>query len=215
MKERTIQKIETFFKINDDLLFLKDNVMEACNIILNTYNNGGKLLVCGNGGSCSDADHIVGELMKGFLLKRPLDEDIKFKFIQYFGNEGSIIANKLQESLPAISLGVHSAFNTAYINDVDSSLIYAQQVIGYGKRDDTIIGISTSGNAVNVYYAFMAAKVKGLKCIALCGMDGGKISNISDCNLIAPSYETYRIQEYHVAIYHLICAVVESEIFKF
>lgn len=215
MKERTKQKIDTFFKINDDLLFMKDNIMKACSIILDTYNNGGKILVCGNGGSCSDSEHIVGELMKGFLLKRPLDEDIKNKFKQYFGDEGSIIANKLQSSLPAISLGVHAAFNTAFINDVDSSLIYAQQVIGYGKKDDSIIGISTSGNAANVYYAFMAAKVKGLKCIALCGMDGGKISAISDCSLVAPSHETYRIQEYHVAIYHLICAVVESEIFEF
>ncbi|NLZ53727.1 MAG: SIS domain-containing protein [Thermoanaerobacteraceae bacterium] len=139
---------------------------------------------------------------------------MKNKFQRYFGKVGSNVANKLQGSLPAISLSVHTSFNTAFINDVDAMLNYAQQVIGYAKPEDIIIGISTSGNSKNVYYAFMAAKVKDTKSIAICGKDGGMLSSIADCCLIVPAYETYLIQEYHLAIYHFICAYVESEMFE-
>lgn len=214
MKERTMQRVENFFADHDDLLFMKNDILNACNIILDTYKKGGKLLVCGNGGSCADSDHIVGELMKGFLLKRPLDSVYKDKFREHFGKEGSEVAEKLQGSLPAISLTAHNALSTAYANDVDAMLVYAQQVMGYADKDDIVMGISTSGNAKNVYYALMAAKVKGAKSIALTGRDGGKLSAIADCTLIAPSYETYIIQEYHISIYHFICAFVESEMFE-
>lgn len=214
MKDRTKQKMDFFFTQHADLVFMKDNIMRACKLILDTYHNGGKLLVCGNGGSCADSDHIVGELMKGFLLQRPLEVELKNKFKQYFGEAGFEVAEKLQCSLPAISLSAHSAFNTAFMNDIDAVLTYAQQVMGYGKAEDVIIGISTSGNAKNVYYAFMSAKVKGMKCIALSGGDGGKLTSIADCYLIAPANETYLIQEYHLVIYHFICSFIESEMFE-
>jgi D-sedoheptulose 7-phosphate isomerase len=214
MKERTKQKMDFFFTRHADLVFMKDIILQACKLILDTYHKGGKLLVCGNGGSCADSDHIVGELMKGFLLRRPLEAEIKDKFKQYFGEDGFEVAKRLQCSLPAMSLSAHSAFSTAFTNDVDSELTYAQQVIGYAKAEDVIVGISTSGNAKNIYYAFMSAKVKGIKCIALSGRDGGKLATIADCCLIAPANETYLIQEYHLAIYHFICSFIESEMFE-
>lgn len=215
MKDRTKQILELFFKRHGDLEFMRDKILHACNLILDAYYSGGKVLICGNGGSCADSEHIVGELMKGFLLRRPLSSSLKAKYSQHFGEEGIEVAEKLQLSLPAISLSAHTALSTAFINDVDSSYVYAQQVMGYGKEEDVLIGISTSGNARNVYYAFMSAKVKDMKCIALSGMDGGKLASIADCSLIAPANETYLIQEYHIAIYHLICSYVESEMFEF
>jgi len=215
MKHRTKQMIDFFFSRHEDLLFMKDDILQACTLITDAYRKGGKLLVCGNGGSCADSDHIVGEMMKGFLLKRPLGADLKNKFKQYFGENGCQAAEKLQGSLPAISLSAHTALSTAFINDVDAALIYAQQVIGYAKAEDVIMGISTSGNAKNVYYAFMAAKVKGVKCIALSGNDGGELASVADCCLMAPTKETYQIQEYHLVIYHFICAFLESEMFEY
>lgn len=213
MKDSTKKKVEYFFSRHVDLNFMKDEILRACTMITDSYLRGGKLLICGNGGSCADSEHIAGELMKGFLLKRPLDDELKDKFKQYFGEDGRRAAQKLQGSLPAISLSAHSAFNTAFINDVEPNLMYAQQVIGYAKEGDVILGISTSGNAENVYYALMAGIVKGMKCIGLCGRDGGRIASVTDCCIIAPSYETFEIQEYHLAIYHFICAYVECEIF--
>jgi len=213
MKERTMRHCDHFFELHQDLLPLKERILTVCNVILNVYCNGGKVLICGNGGSCADGDHIVGELMKGFLLKRPLNKEIKDQFEQYYGAEGALAAEKLQCGLPAISLNAHAALMSAFSNDVDPELVYAQQVMGYAIKGDAVIGISTSGNAANVAYALMAAKTVGAVPIALTGRDGGKIGKIADFSLIAPEEETYRIQEYHLAIYHLICAYVESEIF--
>lgn len=214
MKERTIQFCQHFFDLHQDLLPLKANLWNVCEVILKVYQNGGKVLICGNGGSCADGDHIVGELMKGFLLKRPLNQEIQNKFKQNYGAEGASIAEKLQCGLPAISLNAHAALMSAFGNDVDSELIYAQQVMGYAQERDAVIGISTSGNAANVAYALMTAKTLGAVPIALTGRDGGRMAEIADYSLIAPEYDTYRIQEYHLAIYHLICAYVESEIFS-
>lgn len=214
MKDRTIQITGAFFHKHPELTFMKENIMEACKLIIDAYLLGGKLLVCGNGGSCADSDHIVGELMKGFLLSRTLNIELKKKFEQYFGENGLRVADKLQYSLPAISLNAHTSLSTAFINDVDVDLGYAQQVMGYGKKEDIIIGISTSGNAKNVNFAFMTAKVKGMKCIALSGRDGGRLVSIADCSIIVPGNETYLIQEHHLAVYHFICSFVESEMFE-
>lgn len=214
MKERTAELLDRFFNTNRDLKIIKKDILHACEMISETYKKGGKLLICGNGGSSADADHIVGELMKGFLLKRPLDIELKIKLQEYFGEKGKEISKKLQVGLPAISLNAHTALNTAFINDVDPMLNYAQQVVGYAKDEDILVGISTSGNAKNVCFAFMAAKAKDIKCIGITGENGGKLASMVDCCLMAPSNETFRIQEYHLAIYHFICAYVESEIFE-
>ncbi|WP_444658183.1 D-sedoheptulose-7-phosphate isomerase [Caproiciproducens sp. R2] len=214
MKERTLEFCRQFFDRHRDLLPLREDIRRACEILVGVYRGGGKLLICGNGGSCADGDHIVGELMKGFLLKRPLDPDTQRLLKEDFGNEGALLAEKLQGGLPAISLNAHSALLSAFGNDADPELVYAQQVMGYAKKGDAVIGISTSGNAANVAYALMAAKAAGAVAVALTGRDGGKIARLADCSLIVPAQETYRIQEYHLAVYHLICAVVESEMFS-
>jgi len=214
MKLRTQQQISDFFELNSELVKIKGSIIKVCEILLNVYQQGGKVLICGNGGSCADADHIVGELMKGFLLQRPLQEVIKSKFRTQFGEEGDYIAQKLQGSLPAISLGAHGALISAFSNDVDAELIYAQQVMGYARLGDAVIGISTSGNARNIASALMTAKVLGVTSVGLTGRDGGEIAKIGEYNIIVPKEETYRIQEYHLIIYHFICAYVESEIFE-
>ena len=213
MKNRTEQTVQDFFVQHQDLQPIRQSILAVCGMLLDTYAAGGKLLVCGNGGSCADSDHIVGELMKGFLLKRPLEDSMKDRFRALFGNEGHEVAVKLQRGLPAISLNAHAALNSAFGNDADANLIYAQQVAAYAKPEDLVLGISTSGNAKNVWYALMTAKAKEIRCAALSGRDGGKLWQIADCCVIAPAEETYRIQEYHLMIYHFICALVESELF--
>lgn len=213
MKERTAQNWNRFFELHQDLLVHKPELLSVCEALLKVYRNGGKVLLCGNGGSCADGDHIVGELMKGFLLKRPLPEEVQNRLKESYGAEGMHLAEKLQCGLPAISMNAHAALMSAFSNDVDPELVYAQQVMGYASKGDAVVGISTSGNAANVTYALIAAKTAGALTIALTGRDGGKIGKIADCCFIAPAEETYRIQEYHLAVYHQICAYVESELF--
>ncbi len=214
MKDRTVLLTEAFFQKHGDLVFMKEEIMAASDLITDAYKNGNKVLICGNGGSSADADHIVGELMKGFLLKRPLDSSFKEKLRKQYGSDGEALAEKLQGSLPAISLNTHGALCSAFANDVDPAFVYAQQVLGYGNSGDVLIGISTSGNASTVYYAMVTAEAKGLTCIALTGRDGGRLAQVSRLALIAPAQETYLIQEYHLAIYHFICSYVESELFE-
>ena len=191
----------------------KDEIKRAAEAIVACYEKGGKVMLCGNGGSCADCDHIAGEFLKGFLLKRPVNPELKMEMAEKYGEYGAQIAGKLQQGLPTISLNTHSAAISAFENDVDPELIYAQQVLAYGKPGDVLIGISTSGGAKNVAAAVMTANSIGLHTIGLTGKDGGKLAQISNLSLIMPHTETYRIQEYHLAVYHLLCAVVEYEIF--
>lgn len=210
----TVKLEQQFFENNPKLFSSKENIMSACQSLIESFSQNGQLLVCGNGGSCADADHIVGEMMKGFLLKRPLSSREKDAFSKQLGAEGETIANQLQQALPSISLNVHSALMSAFENDVSAQLVYAQQVWGYGRTGDVLIGISTSGNAKNVLDALKTAKVKGIKTIGLTGRDGGEFAKVCDTCIIAPAEETYRIQEYHIKIYHFICAYVEAYFFE-
>lgn len=214
MKERTQKLSEGFFDRWPALAPDRDAILKAYEMILTTYQAGGKLLLCGNGGSCADCDHIVGELMKGFLLRRPLTDEQKDAFMRAGGECGARIAEKLQQGLPAIALSAHPALVTAFCNDVDPDLIYAQQVIGYGRTGDLLIGISTSGNAKNVAAAVIAARAAGVATLGLSGRDGGELARLCDLCLVMPERETFRIQEYHIAVYHLLCAAVESELFE-
>lgn len=184
----------------------------AAEMMIETYKNGGKLMVCGNGGSASDSLHIVGELMKEFAVKRPLSEDMK-KALAEAGDDGYIGAN-LQGALPAVSLVGVTALESAYANDAAPDLGFAQQVFGLGNRGDLLLGITTSGNSKNVIYAAKTAKAKGIKTVALTGCGGGKIKDICDCAIVAPADETYKIQEFHLPIYHTLCLVLENEFFK-
>ena len=173
-------------------------------LMVDTYKNGGKILVCGNGGSAADADHIVGELMKGFKLPRKVtDERIPQN-----------LREKLQGALPAISLCSQTSLMTAIANDNDAAMIFAQQVYGLGKENDLLIAISTSGNSKNVINAVDVAKALGVKVIALTGETGGELKQFADVTICAPSTETYKIQEYHLPIYHWLCAKVEEKFFK-
>ena len=179
------------------------DIEKALALMIDTYKNDGKILVCGNGGSAADADHIVGELMKGFKLPRKVtDERIPEK-----------LREKLQGALPAISLCSQTPLMTAIANDNDADMIFAQQVYGYAKGNDLLIAISTSGNSKNVVNAVKVAKSLGVKAIALTGESGGLLKEMADVTICAPSTETYKIKEYHLPVYHWLCAKVEEEFF--
>jgi D-sedoheptulose 7-phosphate isomerase len=192
---------------------LEEAIQKAAETIINTCRNGGKVLVCGNGGSCSDADHIVGELMKSFEGRRPLSKPLQEKLVDLSPETGKMLAEKLQQGLPAISLTVHSALITAIANDISGEVIYAQQVVGYGNSGDVLIGLSTSGNSMNVIEAMIVAKAKGLTTIGMTGETGGKMKDWSDILLNVPERRTAYVQELHLPVYHALCMMVEKEIF--
>lgn len=181
-----------------------DDIYAALGIMIDTYRRGGKILICGNGGSAADSDHIVGELMKGFLLcRRVTDERIP-----------EHLRDKLQGALPAISLCAQGAVMTAFINDVEPDMMYAQLVYGYARPEDLLIGISTSGNSANVVNAIETANALGVKTLAMTGSKGGKLSDMADVTIKVPADETYKIQEYHLPVYHYLCAETEKEFFN-
>lgn len=206
--------IDTLTARYPELLPLKNNIKEAANALIKCYNSGGKLLVCGNGGSCSDSDHIVGELMKGFCKKRPVDVEMAKKLSEAGSERGEYLAGKLQQGLPAISLAAHSALITAVANDTDASLIFAQQVMGYGNQGDVLLAISTSGNSQNAVDAIIVAKSKGLITIGLTGELGGKIKALCDILINVPSRLTPHVQEFHLPVYHTLCTILEDYFFE-
>lgn len=192
---------------------LRTAIMEAYQTLQRCYANGGKVLIVGNGGSCADASHITGELMKGFWLKRPVQGQ------QLAANRETTqdilpdAVQCLQQALPAIDLTQHNALSTAIQNDLHPLLAPAQQVMGYGKPGDVIIGISTSGNAQNVALAVSVAKALGLTSIALTGGNGGWLKEICDQAIVAPASAPADVQEYHLPIYHTLCSMLESKFF--
>ena len=181
-------------------------LQQAFDILVHVFEKGHKLLICGNGGSCADAEHIAGELLKGFLLPRPLPQDIQ-------GQLPNELAQGLQQGLPVISLCGHPAMQSAWCNDAEPTLVYAQQVIALGRSGDVLLAISTSGNSVSCRHAAVTAKALGLTTIALTGKKPSKLSEISTLTIHAPATETYRIQEYHECLYHTLCAMLESHFF--
>ena len=195
------------------LLPVKEAIRKAADCIVACYEQGGKLLVCGNGGSCSDSDHIVGELMKGFENKRRITESLKNQLIEASGERGAYLAEKLQHALPAISLTAHSALITAVANDTDADLIFAQQVVGYGNPGDVIIGISSSGNSQNVIDALITAKAKRMTVIGLTGENGGKMMSHCDILINVQGRRTAFVQELHLPVYHVLCLMVEHHFF--
>ena len=209
-----MNKKEELFGRYPELLSCEADIDRALELMIETYENGGKILVCGNGGSCSDAQHIVGELMKGFLLKRPMSAAQKKAFENALGaEEADAFASRLQRGLPAIALDGQSALMTAYLNDADPDYVYAQEVFGYGKKEDLLIGISTSGNSKNVVLAMKAAKALGIRGIALTGAKESKLSALATATVRVPSTETFKIQELHLPVYHYLCAAIEEKFF--
>ena len=219
MKESACAAVDTLIARYPALEPCGGDIRAAIEALVLCYRTGGKLIVCGNGGSASDAEHIVGELMKGFLLPRHLDEAMLDKLhavcdakdpraVDYF-------MQNLQGALPAISLPSQLAISTAFSNDQAPDLTFAQQVLGLGKEGDILLGITTSGNSKNVIYAFEIAKALGLTTVALTGTPGGRVAadDLADIVIKAPASETYVIQEYHLPIYHALCIAAEEEFF--
>ena len=200
-----MEHLERLMKRYPMLAGMREELELVFCMMKDSYEKGGKLLVCGNGGSAADSDHIVGELMKGFYKQRRLPAAEKIRF----GEQGE----KLQGALPAIALSQHSALSTAFLNDVDPEMVFAQQVYGYGVEDDVFLGLSTSGNSVNVISAAKVAAAKGMKVIAMTGKDGGAMRDLSDVCLVVPAQMTADIQEFHLPIYHALCAMLEDYFF--
>ena len=191
----------------------EEAILQAYETLEQAYAQGRKLLVCGNGGSASDSEHIVGELMKEFRLKRKVYVNQAEAMKAIDPEMGQILAENLQGALPAICLTGHSALTTAFMNDANADLIFAQQVNGYGKPNDVFLGISTSGNSKNVLYAAITAKSKGLSVIGLTGEAESRLSEIADVCIKVPETETYKIQELHVPVYHCLCLMLEEYFF--
>jgi len=203
--DEVIHHVKTLCTNHECLQGLQDNLMEAFWMCVSAFESGGKMMVCGNGGSAADADHIVGELMKGFLKSRPLDEATMHKL--------GPNARYLQKALPAVSLLHPASLVSAFINDVGTLMMFAQQVYGLGRPGDVLIAISTSGNSENVLNAVEVAKGLGIRTVALTGLPGGRLKDTANVCIAVPRSTTVEIQELHLPIYHALCAMLESHFF--
>lgn len=214
MREGTDKILWELIRRRPELESSRDSIEAAVKTILNCYDSGGKLLICGNGGSAADSEHIVGELMKGFLLERPISREIGRKIDQQ-AEAGEVEAtfSGLQRGLPAISLVNQGALQTAIINDIGADMIFAQQVLGYGREGDILIAISTSGESLNVVKAACVARALKMEVIAMTGEKQGSLAKVSDILINVPGKENWQIQELHLPVYHGICAAVEYEMF--
>ena len=188
----------------------KNDIEKAAEALIESFENGGKLLVAGNGGSCADSDHISGELLKSFVKKRRPSAELIDSIRKINPETGDYLSDKLQGSLPVIALTNNTALMTASLNDVDGNVMFAQQVNGYGKEGDVFLGISTSGNSKDIVYPMVVAKAKGLMTVALTGKDGGKLNGIADICIVVPEQETFKIQELHLPVYHALCLEIEE-----
>lgn len=196
-----------------ELSVCKDSIICAYEILKHSFANRGKLLVAGNGGSAADSEHIVGELMKGFIKSRKLSENFVKSLIDVNEDLGTILGSALQGALPAIALDGHPALTTAYMNDCEPLLCFAQQLNGYGFAGDVFLGISTSGNSKNILFAATVAKAKGLKVIGLTGEKDSKLSAMADVCIRVPETETFKVQELHLPVYHCLCLMLEEHFF--
>ncbi|KIL41290.1 phosphoheptose isomerase [Gordoniibacillus kamchatkensis] len=189
------------------------DIEQAARLLEVSYRQGGQTLLCGNGGSAADCEHIVGELMKGFMSKRPIPAAMRGKLQQLFPDDAGYLADHLQGALPAISLVSHTALATAFSNDVAADMVFAQQVYGYGRAGDVLVGLSTSGSSANVVRAMQVAKALGLGTIGFTGRSGGKLKELCDVTIRVPWDSTPDIQERHLPIYHAICIKLEEALF--
>lgn len=213
MKDKVKDIFEELFERFPEIESCRKSLASAFDILKTCYKSGKKVLVCGNGGSAADSEHIVGELMKGFLLKRPISEKDREKLRLVFPKDWAYISNNLQRALPAISLISQSAILTAFINDVAADMVFAQQVFAYANEGDVLIALSTSGNSKNVVNAIKVAKAYGVHTIGMTGNNGGEMKQLCDVTLLIPFTQTYRVQEYHLSVYHTLCAMIELEFF--
>ena len=207
------KQIEVLIERYPELSSCSEDIETAFEYIKTSYEDGGKLLIAGNGGSAADSEHIVGELMKGFKKARKLAPAQQDNLRAVNEELGSVLAENLQGALPAIALDGHPALTTAYMNDCEPLLCFAQQVNGYGKKEDVFLGISTSGNSKNVLYAATVARAKGMKVVGLTGQKNNKLKTLADVTIQVPQTETYMIQEFHLPVYHCLCLMLEDYFF--
>lgn len=213
MKQTTMAILDQLIERCPALAPLYANIFGAFQTICKSYNNGGVLYVCGNGGSAAEAEYIVGKLMKSFQKKRPVDAKLKESLLQMFGENGKVLGDTLEGGLPAVSLCSHVSLKSAVVNDTDPANIYAQQLFSLGRGGDCLLAISTSGNAENCMRAAMVAKLAGIHVIALTGEKGGSLKEIADVTVNVPAHETYLVHELHLPVYHCLCAMLEEELF--
>lgn len=213
LDERIEKHLDLLVSRYPSLTVCKDQIRDTYQILKDCYEKHGKLLVAGNGGSAADAEHIVGELMKGFKLPRKLDSAYAEALQQADPELGKVLAENLQGALPSIALDGHTALTTAYMNDCEPLLCFAQQVNGFGNKEDVFLGISTSGNSKNILYAATVAKAKGMSVIGLTGQKESELSKIADVCIQVPQTETYMIQELHLPVYHCLCLMLEDHFF--
>lgn len=213
MEKRLERHIDLLVKRYPALEACKQDIVEAYLLMEECYENDGKLLVAGNGGSAADSEHIAGELMKRFKIQRPVSEEYANRLIEIDPERGPGLAKNLERSLMAIPLVAHEALTTAYINDVDGLGVFAQQLMGFGRKGDVFLGISTSGNSKNIMNATVVARASGIKIIGLTGANGGELAEVSDVVIKVPETETYMIQELHLPIYHCLCLMLEDKFF--
>ncbi len=213
LEQRLMKHIELLMERYPVLEFSKQDIIKAYLLIEECYEQGGKLLIAGNGGSAADAEHIVGELMKSFKLPRKITTMYAKELIATEPELGRVLAENLQSALPAIALDGHYALSTAYLNDCEPLLCFAQQVNGFGNKGDMFLGISTSGNSKNVLYAATVARARGMKVVGLTGKKESKLSAFADVCIKVPQSETYLIQELHLPVYHCLCLMLEEKFF--
>lgn len=209
LERHVVDLVRRYPKLNE----IKQEILDAYDVLEECYLKDGKLLVAGNGGSAADSEHIAGELMKRFRIPRPVSREYAEKLKNIDPIRGGELAKNLECSLMAIPLVAHEALSTAYINDVDGLGVFAQQLFGFGRAGDVFLGISTSGNSRNVMNATVVARASGMKVIALTGKDGGELAQVADVAVRVPEKETYLIQELHLPIYHCWCLMLEERFF--
>lgn len=213
MENDILKHVDLLVTRYPSLVSCKQDIIYAYQLLEEAYSDGRKLLVAGNGGSASDSEHIVGELMKEFKLKRKIYAAQIDRLMQIDAEMGTVLADHLQGSLPAISLIGEPSLTTAFMNDAVPVLVFAQQVNGLGRAGDVFLGISTSGNSKNILYAAVAAKSKGLKVIGLTGGKDSRLAELADVCIRVPETETYKIQELHLPVYHCLCLMLEEKFF--
>lgn len=213
MENRLMEHINLLIKRYPILKNIEQSIIDTYLIMEDCYKKGAKLLIAGNGGSAADSEHIAGELMKSFRMRRSVAPELAERLKGIDADRGAMLASKLESPLTAIALVAHEALTTAYINDVDSDSVYAQQLLGYGRSGDVFLGISTSGNSENIINATVVARALGIKVIGLTGASGGELEKVSDVVIKVPEMETYMVQELHLPIYHCLCLMLEDKFF--
>lgn len=213
LKQRLQKHVDLLMERYPVLGVCKQDIIASYLILEECYENDGKILVAGNGGSAADSEHIAGELMKKFKIQRPISKSYAYKLIEIDPKRGPSLAKNLEQGLMAIPLVAHEALTTAYINDVDGEGIFAQQLMGFGRSGDVFLGISTSGNSNNVMNATVVARALGIKVIGLTGAKGGELAQVADVAIKVPETETYMIQELHLPVYHCLCLMLEDRFF--